>query len=136
MRGGRVEVVVDLLDVLAVVAFETREPKEPLLEDGIVAVPKSEGEAEPGLGVTKAENAVLTPAVGSGAGLIVREVVPSCARVRVILANGAPLPLGKVGSPQIPSHVIFAPSGEPIALGIENNLGRLPGRGFHRLRAA
>jgi hypothetical protein len=39
MRGRGVEVVVQLLDVLAVVPFAVGQPEQPLLQDGVAAVP-------------------------------------------------------------------------------------------------
>jgi hypothetical protein len=71
VRRGGVEVVVALLDVLAVVALGPGEPEQPLLEDGVGGVPEREGEAEPALAVGDAEEAVLAPAVAAGAGVVV-----------------------------------------------------------------
>ena len=40
MGRGTVEVIIEFLDVLTVVAFRIGQPKQPLLEDGIAAVPQ------------------------------------------------------------------------------------------------
>ena len=47
VRRRGVEVVVKLLDVLAVVALAVGQAEEAFLEDGIVAVPEGERQAEP-----------------------------------------------------------------------------------------
>src|SRR5206468_4958217 len=46
--------------------------------------------------------AVLAPAIGAGAGLVVGEVVPRIAVLAVVLAHRAPLPLAQVGPPLLP----------------------------------
>ena len=44
-RAVQVEIV--FLDVLPVIALAVGQPEQPLLENGIFAVPQREGEAEP-----------------------------------------------------------------------------------------
>ena len=88
----RVEVEVALLHVLAVVALGAGQAEEPLLEDRVAAVPEGQGEAEPALAVGDAQQAVLAPAVGAAAGVVVREVVP--ARRRRPSSPRAPCPTG------------------------------------------
>ena len=47
MRRRAVEVEVVFLDVLAVIAFAVGQAEQPFLEDGILAVPQGQREAEP-----------------------------------------------------------------------------------------
>ena len=112
----RVEVEVVLLDVLAVVALAVGQAEEPLLEDRILAVPQRQREAEPLLVVGDAGQPVLAPAVGARAGLVVAEVVPGVARLAVVLAHRAPLPLAEVRSPLPPGHSLLARRRQPIQL--------------------
>ena len=104
VRVGRraVEVEVVLLHVLAVVPLAVGEPEEPLLEDGILAVPQGQREAEALLVIGDAGDAVLAPAVGAGAGMIVGEEIPGIAVFAVVLAHRSPLPLAEVGPPLLP----------------------------------
>ena len=102
MRRRGVEVVVELLDVLAVVALGVGQAEQPLLEDRVAAVPQRQGEAEQALGVADAGDAVLAPAIGPAAGVVVREVVPGLAVRAVVLAHRAPLPLAEVRPPAPP----------------------------------
>src|SRR5687767_4690223 len=88
VRGGAVEVVVILLDVLAVVPFAVGEAEEALLEDRVVSVPERKCEAELLPVVGDAGEAVLAAAVGTRAGLVVGEVVPGVAGFAVVLADG------------------------------------------------
>src|SRR5262249_13706504 len=60
--------------------------------------------AEPG-------QAVLAPAVGPAAGLLVRQVAPGVAAGAVVLADGAPLPLAEVRPPLLPG-----PAAEAVLL--------------------
>jgi hypothetical protein len=69
-RGG-VEVEVVLLHVLAMIAFAVREAKEALLENGVLAVPHGQGQAQQLLIVGEACDPVLSPPVGARTRLIV-----------------------------------------------------------------
>ena len=99
MRGRAIEVEVVLLHVLAVIALAVGQPEEPLLEDGIVAVPQGQAEAEALFVVGNAGDAVFAPSVSTGAGVIVGEEVPGVTRFAVVLANRAPLAFAQVRPP-------------------------------------
>src|SRR5262249_11356241 len=139
-RRGGVEEVVELLDVLAVVALGAGQPEQALLEDGIAAVPQREGEAQPALAIGDAEEAVLAPAVGAAARVVVREVVPAGAVRGVVLADGAPLALRQVRAPARPVALAALVLVETAALGarLSAHRGRClrPGRGGARRRPA
>src|SRR5918992_2049709 len=104
VRMGRrvVQVVVVLLDVLAVVALAAGQAKQPLLEDRIAAVPERQGEAEILVPVADAGQAILVPTVGPRAGVIVREVAPGVAAGAVVLAHRAPRALRQERPPAVP----------------------------------
>ncbi len=118
--GGRrrVEEVVLLLQVLAVVALRAGEAEGALLEDRVAAVPQRQPQAEALLVVAQAGQAVLAPAVGAAAGVVVRKIVPRGAAGAVILAHGPPLPLGEVGAPAPPGSLAAVGRRQPPALGI------------------
>ena len=67
MGRGRVEIVVELLDVLAVVALRTGETEEALLEDWILAIPEGETETESAEPVAQPHQTILTPPVDTAA---------------------------------------------------------------------
>src|SRR4029079_18720641 len=102
VRRRAVEVEPVLLDVLAVVALAVREAEHPLLEDRVRAVPQGEREAEALALVGDAGDAVLAPAVGARARLVVGEVAPGVAVVAVVLAHRPPLALAEVRAPRLP----------------------------------
>ena len=102
VRRRAVEVEVVLFDVLAVIAFAVRETEEAFFQDRIFAIPERERETQKLLVVAEAGQAVLSPSVGAGACLIVREVVPGVAVLAVVLAHSAPLTFGKVRPPLFP----------------------------------
>ena len=99
VRRRAVEIEVVLLHVLAVIALAVGQAEQPLLEDGVLAVPEREREAEPLPVVGDAGQSVLAPVIGARARLVVAEVVPGVAVVAVVLAHRAPLPLAEIGSP-------------------------------------
>src|SRR6185503_13698483 len=96
------EIVVDLLDVLAVVAFLVGQAEQPLFQDGVVPVPQRERQAQELPVIGKAGEAVLAPAVGAAARLVVGEIVPCRAVGAVVLAHRAPLPLTEIWAPATP----------------------------------
>src|SRR4029077_12576071 len=100
-RDG-IEIVVDLLDVLAVVALLVGQAEQPLFQDGVVPVPQRERQAQELPVVGKAGEAVLAPAVGAAARLVVAEIVPCRAVGAVVLAHSAPLPLTEIRTPATP----------------------------------
>src|SRR5215467_4568590 len=108
MGRRAVEVEVVFLDVLAVIPFAVGQPKQALLENGILRVPQRQGEAKVLLVVRDAGKAVLAPSIGPGARLIVTEVVPGISRLAVVLAHGSPLTLAEVGPPFLPGDVLLA----------------------------
>lgn len=89
MRRRRVQIVIQLLHVLAVVPLRAADAKVPLFEHPVFAVPEGEAEAETLVVVGDAGDSVFAPAVGAGAGLFVREGFPDVAIGGVVFANGS-----------------------------------------------
>ena len=138
--GVDVEVEVVLLDVLAVIALAVGEAEEPLLEDRVAAVPQREREAQAAARSSLMPgDAVLTPAVGARARVIVREVVPGVAAGAVVLAHRAPLALAEIRAPcrQSAAFVRFSSSRRcsavmPVLL-VDELCSAVPGRGRLRI---
>src|SRR5439155_17189438 len=99
MSWRTVEEVVVLLDVLAVVALGAGQPEEAFLEDGVGLVPQGQGKAQQALVIADAQQAVLAPAVGARAGVVMGEGIPRRPTRGVIFAHRAPLALAEVRSP-------------------------------------
>ncbi len=99
---GRVEVVVELLHVLAVVALVPGEAEDPLLQDRVLPVPERERETQDLVPVGDARDPVLVPAVGARAGVVVGQVLPGGSEVGVVLAHRAPGALGEIRPPALP----------------------------------
>src|SRR5262249_53983456 len=98
----RIEIKVVFLHVLAVVALALRDAEEPLLENGVTAVPKRQSEAESAVVVRDSCEAVFPPSVRPRAGVVMREVVPRRPVRAVILPHSSPLPLCQIRSPPSP----------------------------------
>jgi hypothetical protein len=86
-----VKVKVAFLDILAVVTLAVGEAEQPLLEDGILAIPKSRSETEAALAVTPSQEAIFAPSVNAASRVIVRKIVPAGAARGVVFAHRAPL---------------------------------------------
>src|SRR5215831_21170199 len=102
MAGNGVEIPPVFLHVLAVISLRAGQPERALLKDRVTAIPQRQPEAQPLLDVAEPGQAVLTPAVGAGARVVVWQVAPGFAVRAVVLADRAPLALAEVGPPQVP----------------------------------
>ena len=114
VAGQGVQVPPVVLGVLPVVALAAGEPEHALLEDGVAPVPQGQGQAQALVEVADPGHAVLVPAVGAGAGVVVGEGVPGAAVRGVVLPHRAPGPLGEVGAPRFQGPLSErGPSGAP-----------------------
>src|SRR5205814_469365 len=96
MRRRRVEVVIELLHVLAVIALRAGQTEESLLQNRIFAVPECEREAKPALSIRNTKQAVFAPAIRAAPRVIVRKIVPAISARRIIFANRRPLSFREV----------------------------------------
>ena len=119
-RGG-VEVEVVLLDVLAAVALRAGQPERALLEERITSVPQRQSQAQELVLVGNAAEAVLAPAIGARAGLVVRQEIPGIAVGAVILAHRTPGPFREIGAPEAPILLADAVIFESLAFRIEGS---------------
>jgi hypothetical protein len=103
--GGAVQIEVIFFDVLAVIALRVGHPEEPLFEDGVLPVPQGQGQAEARFVIGKPGQAVLPPAIGPGAGLVMGKVIPGLAAGAVILPHRAPLAFTQVRPPFQPRNL-------------------------------
>src|SRR6266849_4827868 len=135
MGGRRVEEEPVLLGILAVVSLRAGEAEHALLHDGVGAVPEGEREAEELVVVADAGHAVLVPAVGAGAGMVMGEPRPGVAVSAVVLPDRPPSPLGEVRPPPPPPQPGVglreaSPLGRPQPLLLhsaeENHVGQSP----------
>ena len=75
MRRRIVEVIVQFLNVFAVVAFVARQPEQPLFQDRVFPIPEGNGEAQPLFLIGNTRDAIFAPAVGPRSGVVVREIL-------------------------------------------------------------
>ena len=108
VAGNGVQVPPVLLDVLAVVALRAGQPERALLQDRVPPVPQRQPQAQPLLDVAEPGQAVLTPPVRPGPGMIMRQVIPRVTIGTVILPDRPPLPLAHVRPPPIPVAALCA----------------------------
>src|SRR5580658_2691038 len=114
VRRRAVEVEVVLLHILAVVALAVSQAKEPFLENRILAVPQSQREAEMLFVIGNAADAVLAPAVGARASMIMGEKIPGVTVFAVVLADRAPLALSEIRAPLLPRHALVTHTFQPL----------------------
>ena len=99
MVGRAVEVVIEFLDVLPMVALAVVEAKKTFFQNGVLPVPEGGRKAQVLLVVADTADALFPPAPGLGAGLVVGRRVPGVAVGAVIFPHGAPLAVAQVGAP-------------------------------------
>jgi hypothetical protein len=125
---GRIEVVVELLDILSVVSLMASYTKETLLQDRILSVPQRQTKAQPLMVVGDPSDTILSPSVSSRPSMGMRKVAPSVTVCGVILSHGSleatimsaairsnlgtsgrtyPLPIAHVWAPPLPMLFAF-----------------------------
>mmetsp|Transcript_25159 Transcript_25159/g.63828 ORF Transcript_25159/g.63828 Transcript_25159/m.63828 type:complete len:562 (+) Transcript_25159:1435-3120(+) len=102
VRGRGVQVVVHVLDILAVVSLRATKSKHALLQDRVHTVPHADRETHELLEIAETGDAILAPAVRDLMRLVEAEVGPRVAVRAVVLTARAPLPLADVGPPLLP----------------------------------
>ena len=102
MRRQGIEEIVYLFYVLAVIALRVRQAKQAFFEDRVPAVPQGQADTDLLLLITEAGQAILTPAIGPLARLIMGQIIPRLPVDGIVFTNGAPLPLTEIWSPSIP----------------------------------
>src|SRR5713226_2953083 len=120
VRRRAVKVEVILLHVLAVIAFITSKAEETFFEDGISVVPKCEPEADELVTVANRGEAILVPAIGARAGVIVRKIFPCFSGGAVVLAHRSPRAIADVGAPALPMYFAGAGFFETFFFGVHS----------------
>src|SRR4051812_16901857 len=91
MCGGAIEVKIIFLDVFAVITLAVGQPKQPLLEDRVLAVPQRDRKAQKLPVVTVTSQPILAPVVGARPCLVVGKIVPGVAILAIVFAHRSPL---------------------------------------------
>jgi hypothetical protein len=102
VRRRRIQVVIEFLHVLPMIALAVGQAKEPLFENRVTAIPQRQSQADSLLVIADACDAVLAPTVGSAASMVVRQIFPRVAMWTVVLAYRSPLALREIRSPTTP----------------------------------
>src|SRR5436305_9403422 len=109
MRRCVVDIPIEFLDVLAVIALQPGQPEKALLQNRVTPIPKRERETEPLFKVGDSTDAILAPAIGARARVVMREIIPRVAGRAVIFAHSGPCALAQIWSPKVPalSHAVI-----------------------------
>jgi hypothetical protein len=86
-----------------VIPLAAGEPKHALFQNGVTSVPKRQCENKQLITIADPRNAVLTPAIGLAACLIMCEELPCVAIAAIVLADASPTPIADVRSPSAPA---------------------------------
>src|SRR5258708_12154243 len=105
MRWCRIQVVIELLHVFAMICLIVGKAEETFLQNRVMAIPQSNRQTKALLIVTDASDPVLAPAIRSTARMIVTEVFPRGAAARIVFSYCSPLPFTEIGPPASPSQV-------------------------------
>src|ERR1700676_1085299 len=105
MRRRGIQVVIELLDVLAMIGLIVGEAEETLLQNRVMAIPQRHRQAQVLLVVADACDRVLAPAIRPTPRLIVAEVFPGGATARIVFPHRSPLTFAEIGSPASPGRV-------------------------------
>src|SRR5215831_809669 len=121
VTGDGIEIIVQLLNILAVAALCVGQAKQPFLEDRIIAVPQGNREAQQLSVIGEAGNAVLAPPIGATARLVMREIIPCGSAGAIVLAYRPPLSLAEIRAPPTPVFYAFATFFDPALFGVNRS---------------
>src|SRR4051794_35308010 len=99
MCGGAIEIEIIFFHVLAVIALAVGQPKQPFLEDRVLAIPQRDRKAQKLPIVTVTSQPILAPVVGTRPCVVVGKIVPGVAILAVVFAHRSPLPFTEIRSP-------------------------------------
>ena len=116
MGGGVIQVKVGLLDTLSVIALGVAEAKQSFLEKVVLLVPEGKGNVLKAMSVTDSRYAIFAPSVRTGSRMVVGEMAPGIAVVRVVFSNSRPLSFRHIRTPFLPVFGSFAVLLEPLLL--------------------
>jgi len=132
VRRRAVEVVPHLLGILAVIAFGTGQPEQPLFEERVATVPESPAKAQLLPAIAQSCEPVLVPAVHPAARVLMRESAPGGPVGTVVLAHRAPRAFGQVGAPLLPVGLALRGCCEPEVFFGEAHAGAIEPRDSRR----
>src|SRR5262249_24041105 len=121
-----VEVKIVLLDVFAVIPLQVGQAEHPLLEDRILLIPERESQADILLVIAEPGQAVLVPAIGAAAGVIMRKVVPGIPIGAVVFADRSPRALAHVWAPAFPVGFCCIVLQQSVSLGVRRHMRSVP----------
>src|SRR5947207_2791420 len=90
------------------VPFTVRNTEQALFQNWVSSIPQSDGKTELLLFVGNTSQTVLTPPIGTGAGLVVVEIVPCIPIFAIVLSNCSPLSFTQIGTPFFPRNAAFS----------------------------
>ncbi len=102
MTRCRIQIIIELFAILAVIPLVTAEAIQSLFKDGVFAVPQSGGKAQSPASVRPAIESIFAPAVNSATCLIVSKCGPTVTMLRVVLTHRAPLSFTQIRPPAQP----------------------------------
>src|SRR6516162_1508657 len=85
MSWRRVEVIITLFAIFAVIAFRASESEKTFLQYGVLSVPYRQCEAKTTLAIRNAKQSVFAPAIGPASRVIMRKIAPSVSLFGVVL---------------------------------------------------
>ena len=108
MSRRAVKIKIEFLDILAMITFAVSQSEKPFFYNRVFPVPKGKGKTEMLLVIRKTSQTVFASAIGTGARMVVRKVVPGSTKFAVILSHSSPLPLAEIRPPFFPWDIFFS----------------------------
>ena len=99
VSGRIVQIVVEFLDVLAVISFGITKPEKTFFQHLVFPVPERYREAQVLKEIGDAAETVLAPEIGPAMSLVVGEIMPGIAIGAIIFSYCSPLSLTQIRSP-------------------------------------
>lgn len=107
MSRSIVDMEMSLFETFTMIPLGIAQTEQPLFQESILLVPKSEGNMLVAVGIADSSNAILTPSESSRSSLIMGEVAPGISVMRVVFSNRSPLSLSSIATPLLPVLLPF-----------------------------
>lgn len=90
------------LETFTMITLRIAQAKQSFLQERILLIPEGKGDMLVAMSITYTSDTILAPSERSRPCLVVREVAPSVAVVRVVFPYSGPLSLSSIAAPFLP----------------------------------
>src|SRR5436190_14627715 len=101
-----IQIIIQLLHILSMVALITRQSKQPFFQDRIFPIPQCDRKTYMLLVITNSSDPIFPPTIHTTARMIMRKGIPCIYILAVIFSHSSPLPRTQIWAPFSPAGLL------------------------------